>query len=89
MLLLSYLTRLLFCCRGAAMLQVEKAPVVIKTGVSKADAEAMQKQLEAGEAAVQHAAAGVSMASCYVIACTECWLRMAVALLPGVVSQHA
>lgn len=32
------------------LLQVEKAPVVIKTGVSKADAEAMQKQLEAGEA---------------------------------------
>jgi hypothetical protein len=31
------------------LLQVEKAPVVIKTGVSKADAEAMQKQLEAGE----------------------------------------
>lgn len=29
-------------------LQVEKAPVVVKSGVSKADAEAMQKQLEAG-----------------------------------------
>lgn len=28
--------------------QVEKAPVVVKTGVSKADAEAMKKQLETG-----------------------------------------
>lgn len=30
------------------VLQVEKSPVVIKTGVSKGDAEAMKKQLEAG-----------------------------------------
>jgi hypothetical protein len=30
-------------------IQVEKAPIVIKEGLSKADAEAMQKQLEAGE----------------------------------------
>lgn len=30
-------------------MQVEKAPIVIKSGLSKADAEAMQKQLEAGE----------------------------------------
>jgi hypothetical protein len=28
--------------------QVEKAPVVVKTSVSKGDAEAMKKQLEAG-----------------------------------------
>jgi hypothetical protein len=28
--------------------QVEKSPVVVKTGVSKGDAEAMKKQLEAG-----------------------------------------
>jgi hypothetical protein len=32
------------------LLQVEKAPVVVKTGVSKGDAEAMKKQLEAGRA---------------------------------------
>lgn len=32
-------------CAGS---QVEKAPVVIKGGVSKADAEAIKKQLEAG-----------------------------------------
>ncbi len=32
---------------GSCCLQVEKAPVVIKTAVSRADAEAMQKQLEA------------------------------------------
>jgi hypothetical protein len=30
-------------------LQVEKAPVVIKTSVAKADADSLQKQLEAGE----------------------------------------
>lgn len=29
--------------------QVEKAPVVVKAGLSKADADAMQKQLEGGE----------------------------------------
>lgn len=28
--------------------QVEKSPVVVKTSVSKGDAEAMKKQLEAG-----------------------------------------
>jgi hypothetical protein len=30
------------------LLQVEKAPVVVKAAVSKADAESMKKQLEAG-----------------------------------------
>jgi hypothetical protein len=45
------------------VLQVEKAPVIIKTGVSKADAEAMQKQLEAGETAAQQAAADVMTAA--------------------------
>lgn len=35
-------------CKHVSWLQVEKAPVVIKQAVSKADAEALKKQLEAG-----------------------------------------
>lgn len=35
-------------CAGC-LLQVEKAPVVIKAGVSKAEAEEMQKKVEAGK----------------------------------------
>jgi hypothetical protein len=52
------------------MLQVEKAPVVIKTGVSKADAAAMQKQLEAGEAACSSCCVHDSLLCDSVYGCT-------------------
>ena len=33
----------------SVVMQVEKAPVVIKAGISKAEAEEMSKKIEAGE----------------------------------------
>ena len=43
-----YCTVTLLLTAFVLWLQVEKAPTVIKTGVSKADAEELKKKLEAG-----------------------------------------
>ena len=37
------------CCSVCSVVQVEKAPTVVKTGLKKEEAEVLQKKLEAGD----------------------------------------